>query len=132
MKLVAQKIIPSIIYYEWPRFPKLRLPNLENRPLREPTLLPKLELATDALDKAAAGSPLATLTKESWGDSAMEIDAASPLSPPPGAEETPLIPWRARCARCRCNGVCLDPAGRSDARIVPRVTIGERSGGDIG
>ena len=85
-----------VSHYELPcRRPKLRLPNLENRPLREPAL-PKFEFATDALDNAAAGTPLTTLTKESCGDPA-DIDTVSPISP--GPDDTPLIPWRARCAR---------------------------------
>ena len=117
-----------ISHYELPsRRPKLRLPNLENRPLRDPEL-PWIEFATDPLDKVGAGIPFTTLTKESCGDPA-DIEPVSPLSP--GPEDTPLIPWRAKCAKWRCNGVCLEP-GISEPSIAPRVDSGERGGGVMG
>lgn len=47
------------------------------------------DIDTDAFDNAAAGKPLATLTKESCGDPA-DTEAESPLFP--GPDDTPVIP----------------------------------------
>jgi hypothetical protein len=79
------------------RRPKLKLPNLDMRPLTDP-LLTGLEIdGTDAPEYPTAGgtlAPLLTLTMDPRGDSA-DIDSV-PLLISPGAEETPVMPCRAR------------------------------------
>lgn len=87
------------------------LPNLDSLPLMEPNdpMLPMYDVATDAPDNCAAGVPwipFPTFTNELCGDSA-DKESLPPISP--GADDTPVIPWRARCAKCRFNGVCFEP-----------------------
>ena len=50
----------------------------------------------------------------------------------PGAEETPLMPCRARCARWRCRGVCFDDWLAPLILVVLELSpTGELSGGVI-
>jgi hypothetical protein len=67
---------------------------------------------------------LVTWTSDSRGESPSHESCPALLSL--GAEERPLIPWRARCAKCRCNGVCL-AGGRGS--ILARGDCGDCGGG---
>ena len=83
---------------------KLRLPNLESLPfseLKEP-ILPMVEAAPEVPDIWGVETELPTCTSDARGDSTEESLAAFS-----GPEATPLIPWRARWARCLWRIVCF-------------------------
>jgi hypothetical protein len=71
--------------------------------------------------------PFPTLTNELCGDSA-DNESLPPISP--GAEDNPLIPCLAKCARCRCKGVCLDTVGLGLLPPFPLTgLVGDSKGG---
>lgn len=73
------------------------------------------------------GLLLPTLIKEFRGDST-DIESLPTISP--GAEATPVIPCRARWAKCRWRGVCCLVVGSGSVGLLPSVgNWGLRGGG---